>query len=98
MLRRFSVTDKVVVALSGDAAERKQSAGYVLDLAFFFDRVRGVELPARPATLAQLTEGPEGLHQLLSAARPLMTYKASGRGFATTPLADPDPPPCGPRL
>ncbi|MGW6278448.1 hypothetical protein [Kribbella sp. NPDC055071] len=92
MLRGFSATDKVIVAISGNQAERHQAAGYLLDLAFFFDRVRAVELPVAPATLVQWEGGTNGLHDVLSRAKPLMTYRTTGAGFLSTRAADPDPP------
>jgi DNA primase len=93
-LREFSATDKVIVALGGSRAERDQSAGYVLDLAFFFDRVRGFEVPAGEslAGLAQKEHGAAGLNEVLRDARPLMTYRATGRGFVAVQSADLDPP------
>jgi DNA primase len=98
ILRGVSSSEKVIVALSGDQTQRNQSAGYLLDLAFFFDRVRAVELPASPGTLALGDAGPQRLHEALSRARPLMTYRASGGGFAAAHVADPDPPDRGPGL
>jgi DNA primase len=98
MLRHYAATDRVVVVLSGDQAERNQSAGYLLDLAFFFDRVRAVELPASPAALSKAAGGAEALHESLSNARPLMTYRASGAGFGLSRDLDPDPPDRGPGL
>ncbi|MEV0283486.1 hypothetical protein AB0H36_05130 [Kribbella sp. NPDC050820] len=100
MLRRFSATDNVIVALSGDQAQRNQAAGYLLDLAFFFDRVRAVGMPAEhsPATLALCESGPERLRDALSKPLPLMLYRASGRSVAAVPRVDPDPPDRGPGL
>ena len=97
-LREFSTSDKVLVVRGGDEVQRNQTAGYLLDLAFFFDRVRAVALPSGD-TLAGLTLkefGTERLHDLLLHSRPLMTYRASGRGFVSLQGADPDPP--GPSL
>jgi hypothetical protein len=98
ILRRFSVRDEVLVVLSGDQPQRNQAAGYLLDLAFFFDRVRAVELPAAPGRLSLSEAGPEHLHDLLSKSRPLMTYRVSASGFASARSAEPDPPDAGPGL
>ena len=46
MLREFSTSDKVVVVLACSEAQRNQSAGYLLDLAFF--RCRRSRWLARP--------------------------------------------------
>lgn len=97
-LREFSTTEKVIVALGGSQTERNQSAGYVLDLAFFFDRVRGIEIPSGEslAGFAQKESGVARLNDVLRDARPLMTYRATGRGFVALQSADLDPP--GPGL
>ncbi|WP_275670107.1 hypothetical protein [Kribbella speibonae] len=94
MLRDFSASDKVIVALGGSEAERNQSAGYMLDLAFYFDHVRAVVL--RPGeSLAGL--GQQGtLSGALRNTRPLMTYRTTGSGFVALQSADLDPP--GPGL
>lgn len=99
MLRQFSTSDRVVVVLAGSEAERNQSAGYLLDLAFFFDRVRAVALPPGEslAGLAQ-ESGAKHVHDLLLTSRPLMTYRASGSGFVTLRSTDLDPPVTGPGL
>ncbi|WP_327640819.1 hypothetical protein OHB24_21225 [Kribbella sp. NBC_00482] len=99
MLREFSTSDKVVVVLAGSEVERNQSAGYLLDLAFSFDRVRAVALPPGEslAGLAQ-ESGAKRVHDLLLKARPLMTYRASGSGFAALRTTDLDPPGPGPGL
>ncbi|WUS90386.1 hypothetical protein OHA18_41545 [Kribbella sp. NBC_00709] len=93
-LREFSTSDKAVVVLGGSEAERKQAAGYLLDLAFFFDRVHTVALPPGQtlAEVARSNFGVERLNDLLASSRPLMTYRASGRGFVVSRSADPDPP------
>jgi DNA primase len=98
ILRRFSARDEVLVVLSGDQPQRNQAAGYLLDLAFFFDRVRAVDLPAGPGELSLSGSGPEHLHDLLSKSRPLMTYRVSGSGFASGLSTEPDPPDAGPGL
>ncbi|GAB2647091.1 hypothetical protein [Kribbella swartbergensis] len=100
MLRRFSATDKVIVALTGDEVQRNQAAGYLLDLAFFFDRVRAVDFPAghTAATLLVADNGISRLHEVLSSARPLMTYRASASSRITSQALDPDPPNIGPAL
>ncbi|TCC52121.1 hypothetical protein E0H73_39990 [Kribbella pittospori] len=98
ILRRFSASDRVIVALSGNDAERNQKAGYVLDLAFFFDRVRAVGLPASPAVLTREESGLEHLHDLLSSSRPLMTFRTTGSGFVSSRPTDPDPPVAAPGL
>ena len=100
MLRRFSATDKVIVALTGDEARRNQTAGYLLDLAFFFDRVRAVGFPAghTPATLVQSVDGPGHLQDVLSTARPLMTYRTSASSRIASQALDPDPPNAGPAM
>ncbi|WP_165547116.1 hypothetical protein [Kribbella sindirgiensis] len=99
LLREFSTSDKVVVVLAGNEAERNQSAGYLLDLAFFFDKVRAVALPPGEslAGLAQ-ESGAQRVHDLLLTSRPLMTYRASGRGFMALHSTDLDPPGTGPGL
>ena len=58
----------VLVVLSGSEAERNQTAGYLLDLAFFFDRVRAVALPPGEslAGLAQTEFGTERLKEVVS--------------------------------
>ena len=100
ILRQFSATDKVIVALTGDEVRRNQTAGYLLDLAFFFDRVRAVGFPAdhTPATLVQSVDGPGHLQDVLSTARPLMTYRTSASSRVTSQVLDPDPPQAGPGL
>lgn len=98
ILRRFSTGDKVIVALSGDMPARQQAAGYVLDLAFFFDRVRAIDVPAGAAVEAMQEDGARQLHDLLAKARPLMTYKVSGSGYWASHQADPDPPHSAPGL
>jgi DNA primase len=97
MLRQFSSSDKVVVVLAGSEAERNQSVGYLQDLAFFFDSVRAVALPPREslAGLAQ-ESGAERVHDLLLTSRPLLTYRAGGRGFVALRSTDLDPPGPGP--
>jgi DNA primase len=93
-LRDFSASDKALVLLSGSEAERKQAAGYLLDLAFFFDRVHTVAVPPGQ-TLAGVARGPFGaerVNDLLANSRPLMTYRATGRGFVASLGADSDPP------
>lgn len=100
MLREFSTSDKVVVVLGGSQAERNQTAGYLLDLAFFFDRVRAVEVPPGDslAGIAQRDLGAERLNELLLSSRPLMTYRASGRGVFPTRATDVEPPFPGPSI
>jgi hypothetical protein len=99
MLRQFSTSDKVVVVLAGSEAERNQSAGYLLDLAFFFDRVRAVALPPGESLAGLAQEfGAKRVHDLLLTSRPLMTYRASGRGFVALRSTDLDPPAPGPGL
>jgi hypothetical protein len=97
MLRRYSTTDKVIVALTGDEAQRNQAAGYLLDLAIFFDRVRAVGLPVghMPASLMLTDDGPDHLHDVLSAARPLMTYRRTTNSRIASQALDPDPPDLG---
>jgi hypothetical protein len=97
-LRRFSTSDRVVVVLSGDEAARHQTAGYVLDLAMFFDRIRAIEFPSGvgPASILQLDSGPERLREVMSKTRPLMTYRVSGQGFLASQGIDPDPPEASP--
>jgi hypothetical protein len=75
-------------------------AAYLLDLAFFFDRVRAVSLsPGETlAGLANKQFGAERLNDLLANSRPLMTYRTTGRGFLALQSADPDPPHRGPEL
>jgi hypothetical protein len=67
------------------------------DLAFFFDSVRAVALPPREslAGLAQ-ESGAERVHDLLLTSRPLLTYRAGGRGFVALRSTDLDPPGPGP--
>ncbi|MEV0804560.1 hypothetical protein AB0I34_43185 [Kribbella sp. NPDC050281] len=98
ILRRFSASDKVIVALSGTEAERSQKLGYLLDLAFFFDRVRAVSLPTSPALLARSESGPDRLHERLLNSRALMTFRVTGSGYVASRPADPDPPEAGPGL
>lgn len=100
MLRKFSASDKVIVLLAGTEVERNQSAGYLLDLAFFFDRVRAVALPPEQslAGMAQQDSGVERINDLLLKSRPLMTYRASGSGFLALRSTDHDPPAPGPGL
>lgn len=93
-LSDFSVSETVIVVLSGNEAERNQSAGYLLDLAFFFNRVRAVAVPPGQslAGLAREEFGGKQLNEVLRGARPLMTYRASGRGFLASRNTDLDPP------
>ncbi|TDC16399.1 hypothetical protein E1261_39005 [Kribbella albertanoniae] len=97
-MRRFTPSDKVIVALSGDMPARQQAAGYVLDLAFFFDRVRAIDVPAGAAVESMRDDGAGELHDLLASARPLMTYKVSGSGYWSSEQHDPDPPSSAPGL
>jgi len=75
-LRDLSVSDKVIVAIGGTQGERNQSASDLLDLASFFDKVRGIEVPPREslAGLAQREFAAERLNDVLRKSRPLMTY------------------------
>ena len=79
-----------------DSAE--SDGGYLLGLAFFFDRVRAVSLPAGEtlAGLARKEFGAERLNDLLVNSRPLMTCRTTGRGFLALQSADPDLPVRGP--
>jgi DNA primase len=99
-LREFSTSDKVIILVSGSQAERNQTAAYALDLAFFYDRVWAVAPPSGEtlAGLSQTESGVERLHDLLLNSRPLMSYRASGRGFVALQSADLDPPVPGPSL
>lgn len=99
-LREFSTTEKIIVVLSGTEVQRNQNAGYLLDLAFFFNRVRAVSI-APGETLAGLARkefGAERLNDLLASSRPLMTYRTTGSGFFALRGADPDPPAVGPEV
>jgi DNA primase len=98
MLRRYSATDKVIVALSGDEPQRHQTAGYLLDLAFFFDRVRAIGFPAgyTPASLALTDGGAAHLHDVLSTPLPLMTYRSGASRRIPSQALDSDPPDLGP--
>ncbi|MFD7161461.1 hypothetical protein ACFV9C_43230 [Kribbella sp. NPDC059898] len=93
-LREFSVSDKVVVVLSGREAERKQSLEHVGDLAFFFDRVRVVGLgPGESlATLAQKDLGAARVNDVLENSHPVMAYRSSGRAYIPAQTGDRDPP------
>ncbi|WP_344162583.1 hypothetical protein [Kribbella yunnanensis] len=98
ILRRHTPGDKVIVALSGDLPARRQAAGYVADLAMFFDRVRAIDVPAGAAVETMQDDGARQLHDLLANARPLMTYKISGRRYGGLLQPDPDPPGSVPEL
>ncbi|TCO41017.1 DNA primase-like protein [Kribbella antiqua] len=104
ILSGASVTDTAVVVLSGGDAERRQTAGYLLDLAFFFDRVRVIGLPPgqTPASLYLTKNGPQQLREALETSRPLADYRSRRYVAVTrrlrTPDADPDPPARGPGL
>ncbi|MER7243231.1 hypothetical protein [Kribbella sp. NPDC000426] len=90
MAPTISGYSQAVITVSSRAA----SAGYLLDLAFFFNRVHTVALPSGQ-TLAGMARGPYGaerLNEVLAHSRPLMTYRATGRGFVASLGADPDPP------
>jgi hypothetical protein len=99
-LREYSTSDKVLVVLSGNEAQRNQNAAYLHDLAFFFDRVRAVSLPPGEtlAGLANKQFGAERLNDLLVNSRPLLTYRTTGRGFLALQSADPGPPHRRPEL
>ncbi|MEV6273336.1 hypothetical protein AB0L64_39635 [Kribbella sp. NPDC051936] len=100
MLRQFSTSDRVVVVLAGSEKERNQSAAYLLDLAFFFDRVRAVALPQGEslAGMAQKDSGAVRVNELLLRSRPLMTYRVSGSGYSALRSVGLDPPGSGPGL
>ncbi|MFK4088790.1 hypothetical protein ACI2LF_32045 [Kribbella sp. NPDC020789] len=98
MIRRYSRTDKVIVVLSGDDIARQRAAGYVFDLAFFFDRVRAVELGMGFANAAMREGTTEALRDLLSGSRPLITYKVTGGDRGPLRVEDMDPPDRGPGL
>lgn len=92
-LNDYSASDTVVVARRGGSADRNQ----VQDLSFFFDRVRGVEVPSG-ASLAGLAKesGTARLDDVLRNARSLVSYRSTGRGFVALHSADLEPPPPGP--
>jgi hypothetical protein len=73
-LREFSVSDKVLVVLRGREAQRNQKASYLLDLAFFFDRVRSVSVPPGE-TLAGLANREFGAERV---ERPLDERTSAG--------------------
>ncbi|MEU0095602.1 hypothetical protein [Kribbella sp. NPDC006257] len=97
MLRRFSVGDKVVIVLSGGEQGVKRSAGYGIDLAYFFDRVRAVDIPDGVAVAVSSSAGTTQVHEALVRARPLLTYRVVGGGL-TSSQPDPDPPDVGPEI
>jgi hypothetical protein len=84
--------DKAIVILNGDENQQKLTSGYLFDLALCFDRIRAVVLPSSPAVLASSPGvSAERLHELLTTARPLMTYRIGARA-AAEPIPDREPP------
>ncbi|MFF1819749.1 hypothetical protein ACFVWG_20785 [Kribbella sp. NPDC058245] len=98
IVRRYSRTDKAIVVLSGDEPSRHQAAGYVFDLALFFDRVRAVEMSMGMASAVMRGGAKAELQDLLSGPRPLITYKVSEGRAGTLHAEDLDPPAQGPGL
>ncbi|WP_165952302.1 hypothetical protein [Kribbella albertanoniae] len=98
LVRRFSRTDKVIVVLSGDELARHEAAGYVFDLALFFDRVRAVEMSIGIADAVVRGGAIAELQDLLSGPRPLITYKVSEGKHEALHAEDLDPPAQGPGL
>ncbi|WP_327640836.1 hypothetical protein OHB24_21325 [Kribbella sp. NBC_00482] len=100
ILRESSTSRTVLLVQSGTEAERDQAAGYMQDLSRFFERVRGIALPLGQtlAGLAQKEFGGGRLNDLLRNSRPLMKYRASGRGYVALQSADLDSPAPAPGL
>ncbi len=98
IVRRYSRTDKVIVMLSGDDVARQRAAGYVFDLALFFDRVRAVEVGMGFASAAMREGAAEALLDLLAGPRPLITYKVIGSDQGPLRVEDMDSPDRGPGL
>ncbi|MFI5735008.1 hypothetical protein ACIA49_33155 [Kribbella sp. NPDC051587] len=92
IVRRHSRTDKVIVVMSGDSVARRRAAGCVVDLAFFFDRVRVVELTTGFAEVLMREGASDALHELLSGSRSLITYKLNGSDRGPLQVEDLDPP------
>jgi len=92
IVRRYSRTDKVIAVMSGDDGGRRRAAGCVVDLAFFFDRVRVVELATGFADAVMREGAADALHELLSGSRSLITCKVPGAGRGPLQGEDVDPP------
>jgi len=92
IVRHHSRTDKGIVVASGADGGRRRAAGCVVDLAFFFERVRAVELTMGFADAVMREGAADALHELLSGSRSLITYKVTGTGPGPLQVEDVDPP------
>jgi hypothetical protein len=97
MLRKFSLGDTAIVIANGDEHRQKLTTGYLFDLALYYDRVRAVALPHSPSAIATAESGPRIMNDLLTTARPVLTYRFGGAAAADL-VRDPEPPDRGPGL
>jgi hypothetical protein len=95
MLRKFSMSDQVIVILSGDEYRQKLTAGYLADLTMHYDRIRAVVMPWTASTLLSTEGGHQVMTDLLTTAPPTYSYRLGGAG---ADLRDPEPPDQGPEL
>jgi DNA primase len=94
-LYRYTATDTVIVALSGDKTWQQTAVSSLSDLSYFFRRVRAVELPDghTPASLFQSEGGPQQLHDALMTTRPLESgFRTRRRTARLVPEASNDHP------
>lgn len=97
MLRKFSLGDTAIVIAHGDELRQKLTTGYLFDLALYYDRVRAVVLPHSPSSIVSSEYGPQIMNDVLTTARPILTYKFGGEASANL-ASDPEPPDRGPDL
>jgi hypothetical protein len=97
MLRKFSLGDTAIVIAHGDEHRQKLTTGYLFDLALYYDRVRAVVLPQSPSSIVNAEYGPQIMNDLLTTARPSLTYRLGGAASANL-VGDPEPPDPGPSL
>ena len=97
MLRKFSLGDTAIVIAHGDEHRQKLTTGYLFDLALYYDRVRAVVLPHSPSSIVSSEYGPQIMNDLLTTARPILTYRFGGAASANL-AGDPEPPDRGPGL
>lgn len=97
MLRKFSFGDTAIVIATGDEHRQKLTTGYLFDLALYYPRVRAVVLPHSPSVIAADGSGPQIMSDLLTTARPMLTYRFGSAADAQA-IRDPEPPDHGPEL
>lgn len=97
MVRKFSLSETAIVLAGGNQYQQKLTTGYLLDLAMHYPHVRAVVLPHRPSVIAASDHGPQFLNDVLTTARPILTYRF-GSAAAEGLIRDSEPPDHGPGL